>query len=320
MLLLGVVLDFHGFTDAPHTPKYTGHETFNLRYGWLKKAYDAVCDGSTSTPFRDEGAIARFGVGKNMVSAIKHWATSCGIIAKGEGDAWHTTRFGDFLFKGSDGVDPYLEQATSLWLIHLRLVTRSEKTLFTYAFNFFPDLSFSRESFATTLLTSMHKDDLKAPSAVTLKKDIANFIGTYCTRSLDKKVKVEDIISAPLTELGLVSQVSSTGYTINKGAHLPVPDAVFAFALNDFWNIRSPGTRTLSYEAICFDPYSPGRTLALSPHDVIGHLKSMGNITGGYMRWVETAGVKTVMRSNETNVDPYSWLMADAEQSLVVAA
>ena len=304
-------MDFYSFTDAPYTPKYTGHETFNLRYGWLKKAYDAVREGKTATPFRDEGAIARFGVGKNMVSAIKHWATSCGIITKDQDETWVTTRFGDFLFDDGMGVDPYLESASSLWLIHLHLATRSDKSLFAYAFNFFPELSFSRESLATSVLASLHKDDPKAPSAVTLKKDIANLIGTYCTRSLDKKVKVEDIISAPLTELGLISQVSSTGYTLNKGAHLPVPDPVFAFALNEFWNARSPGTRTLSYEAICFDPYSPGRTLAMSPYDVITHLKNVSGATDGYMSWVETAGVKTVMRSNEAATDPYRWLAGD---------
>jgi hypothetical protein len=53
--------------------QFAGHETFTLRYGWLKKVFDAVCSaeeaGNTdpSTIFHDERTIADFGVGKNMV-------------------------------------------------------------------------------------------------------------------------------------------------------------------------------------------------------------------------------------------------------------
>ena len=314
-------MDFYSYDGEPHTPRYTGHETFNLRYGWLKKAYDAVTDDGFPLPFRDEGAIARFGVGKNMVSAIKHWAVSCGVIQKGrENDDWETTELGDYIFHSEHGTDPYLEMVTSLWLLHLHLTTRSEKTLVLYAFNFFPDLSFSRDALAASVVKALHADESKPPSAVTLRKDIANLIGTYSTRSLDKKVKVEDIISAPLAELGLISQTSSTNYVINKGAHAPVSSGVFAFALNDFWNTRSQGTRSLSFEAICFDPYSPGRTLALSPQDVISHLKSLDEATNGAMRWVESAGVRTVMRADHVDKFSYAWLSSTSRGRVGVAA
>ena len=48
-----------------------GHETFPLRYGWLKKAFDAVAEeeatGNERSVFLAADAIARFGVGRNMV-------------------------------------------------------------------------------------------------------------------------------------------------------------------------------------------------------------------------------------------------------------
>ncbi len=63
--------------------RFAGHETFPLRRLWLRKAYDAVCEDSEApapnTFDKDEGII-RFGVGKNMVAAIKHWALACRII------------------------------------------------------------------------------------------------------------------------------------------------------------------------------------------------------------------------------------------------
>src|SRR6056297_302689 len=75
------------FQDA-YKPQFSGHETFPLRYGWLKKAYDAVAeragDPDSRAVFTREDAIARFGVGKNMVSSMRHWASCCGIITEGE--------------------------------------------------------------------------------------------------------------------------------------------------------------------------------------------------------------------------------------------
>ena len=44
-------------------PKFAGHETFTLRYGWLKKAVDA-------TGLRDD-ALVTLGAGKNMVRSIR---------------------------------------------------------------------------------------------------------------------------------------------------------------------------------------------------------------------------------------------------------
>ena len=65
---------------------FAGHETFPLRYGWLKKAYDAVVSEEKlkETPgsiFNDEKAIAVFGVGRNMVLSMKHWAVATGVLS-----------------------------------------------------------------------------------------------------------------------------------------------------------------------------------------------------------------------------------------------
>ena len=68
-----------------YRPQLSGHETFPLRYGWLKKAFDAVRategDGENRSVFTgDDYAIARFGVGKNMVGSMRHWATASDVI------------------------------------------------------------------------------------------------------------------------------------------------------------------------------------------------------------------------------------------------
>jgi hypothetical protein len=64
-------------------PQFSGHETFPLRQLWLRKAFDAVAESGEPAPrsvFADEEAIVRFGVGKNMATSIRFWATACEII------------------------------------------------------------------------------------------------------------------------------------------------------------------------------------------------------------------------------------------------
>ncbi|WP_420455951.1 DUF4007 family protein [Rubrivirga sp.] len=61
-------------------PQFSGHETFALRAGWPKKAYDAALKDPEI--FGADAAIARFGVGKNMVRSIRHWARALGVLAR----------------------------------------------------------------------------------------------------------------------------------------------------------------------------------------------------------------------------------------------
>ncbi len=50
-------------------PKFAGHETFTLRYGWLKKAVDAT--GQRDDVFLRDDALVTLGAGKNMVRSIR---------------------------------------------------------------------------------------------------------------------------------------------------------------------------------------------------------------------------------------------------------
>src|SRR5690606_12847990 len=72
-----------------YRPQLSGHETFPLRYGWLKKAYDAIAvigdSGDSKSVFLGEDAIARFGVGKNMVASMRHWASAADVITECQG-------------------------------------------------------------------------------------------------------------------------------------------------------------------------------------------------------------------------------------------
>ena len=90
---------------------FSGHETFPLRQMWLKKAHDQATAGRLllRSTFSDEDAIANFGVGKNMVASIRHWALACGVMWEtGEGFRIGTLPdFGNFRVSDKENYDRY---------------------------------------------------------------------------------------------------------------------------------------------------------------------------------------------------------------------
>ena len=78
------------------------------------------------------------GVGKNMVSSIRHWCSVAGLI-KADGyqrGRFVPTDFGKTIFDTQKGFDPYLDDPATLWLIHWRIATHiNPATTWYWAFN-----------------------------------------------------------------------------------------------------------------------------------------------------------------------------------------
>src|SRR2546423_12665285 len=100
--------------------KFSGHQTFTFRYGWLEKGITAV-DASAECFGRDD-AIVVLGVGKNMVRSIHHWCQVSQLLeqAQVKGKKDHElapSSIARKLFLQRPW-DPFLEDDASLWLIH----------------------------------------------------------------------------------------------------------------------------------------------------------------------------------------------------------
>src|SRR5690349_15678263 len=129
---------------------FSGHETFPLRHLWLRKAYDAVTGTipARRNLFTDPEAIITFGVGKNMVTSIRHWALTCSIIEE-SGEIYRPTALGKFLFDLDSGRDPYMESPATIWLLQWLIAGSAERsTTWFYAFNHLTVSAFDREAVA----------------------------------------------------------------------------------------------------------------------------------------------------------------------------
>lgn len=299
-----------------YSPQFSGHETFPLRYGWLKKAFDRVAETEDQPDNRaacwDDDAIARFGVGKNMVASMRHWAKAAGVIEEPTLNSVRTTEIGRLLF-GPRGLDPYMEHPASLWLIHWRLAARAEKTTWFWAFNHYPAITFERDGLIKKLDRLAKDRNWSRVANTTIKNDVACFIRTYVARQPSGKAGHDDVLESPLTELGLIKAIGKKdGFRFVRGPKATLGDGVFTFALIDFWSRYAPNAATLSFETIAHAPGAPGRAFQFDENDVADRLAALDDVTDGALLWSETAGLKQVVRNIEINAESaLSWVRFD---------
>tara|TARA_B100001179_G_scaffold189946_1_gene146537 strand:+ start:3113 stop:4072 length:960 start_codon:yes stop_codon:yes gene_type:complete len=283
-----------------YRPSFSGHETFPLRYGWLQKAYRAVSGAPSPKDavhvFRDPDSIARFGVGRNMVGAIRYWATGAGILDE-TNEGLVTTWLGDMLF-GRDGIDPFLEEDSSLWLLHWHLASRPRLTSAYWLFNEFRGGSFVRQDIVEALLALAQDCSWSRVASTTVDRDLQCLLRTYIGGRGSS-----DAGDSILAELGLIRPMDKQRSRLSRGRKPSLPDAVFLFCLNEFWRNSAPAQNTMSFENAAYAPRSPGRVFLLNDEDIAERLERLEEISGGKLGWSETAGLRQIIRSGHPSID-----------------
>lgn len=298
--------------------QFAGHETFPCRYGWLKKSFDAVraIEGNSLEDilavFNPNHAIADFGVGKNMVASMRHWAIACGVldatIKGGRIEALSTSKLGQIIFENGD---PYLELPGSIWLLHWRLAALPGRaTTWYYAFNEFNDPIFTRDMLATRLMGRV--DELRESGRLagsriaraTVGRDADCFVRTYVSRTSKKDIS-EDGLESPFAELGLVTSLAGGALQFRRSPKPSLPDEAFALALVEFWQSQFPTRGTLSIETVAHEPGSPGRVFLMDEESLSERLERIGDVTSGALAWDEGAGLRQVSaRVDVRGIDP----------------
>lgn len=286
------------FTDSDTKGAFAGHETFPLRLLWLKKAYDAVEDGAPSRTFQEPDAIGRFGVGKNMALSMRFWAIGAGVIEETAGRL-KPTSFGRALL-ANDGLDPYLEEAATIWALHANLAGQPLPSTTTYfAFSGLNVQEFDAAALVAGLEAVVaHKGWRATPG--TLKRDVEVLLRGYVSRG---DAGNEDAVEPLMAELGLIREARSGGYyEFVRGPKPSLPDGVFAYALARYWQRRHLASPTLSVEQACYGPGSPGRIFKLGEDDVAARMARVEAYTGQAWRFTDTAGLRQVQKIREVDL------------------
>lgn len=310
--------------DSIQSISFSGHESFPLRFAWLTKAVRGV--NADPTLFARDDAVVRLGVGKNMVRAIRHWASRADVIradAKDKrGGQYSSTRLGE-LFFGEGGLDPYLEDPATTWLVHWQLASRRlsfygngdrhasevlSPTTWVYMFNELRESWFTQESPVRELLNFAEQHGRKQPSAGTVERDLSCFIRSYTPAEPDKRLSREDTYDSPLTDLGLLTREPKTGRILfDRNPRPTLSVGVFAYALIDFWRREFPNSETIAFQRIAYAPGGPGQVFKLSENACVEYLDAISNCTNGSVSYDATAGLRQLIRHGDL-ADPLTLL------------
>ena len=243
-------------------PKFSGHQTFTFRYGWLEKGFRFARDAKH---FNDDDAIVDLGVGKNMVESIKYWCQLTGVLSEGA-----VTEFGLSLLDEKNGWDPFLEDNASLWLLHWKLITNPDSlTSGSVIFSFLHKPEFSKLDVVEAI--SRQLDHLvKAPSDGVILRDIDCYIRSYAgTRRSEKKKNGEDSYDCPLQELSLIHPMTDAEmYRFSIGPKMSLPPEVVGYAIWDYLN-RNQKRNSLRIQEALYHEYSPGQVFMLDENSLI---------------------------------------------------
>lgn len=288
---------------AENALAFSGHETFVFRYGWLKKAIDAVADNPEA--FVSDDAMSVLGVGKNMVRSIRYWALATRVLEeepKTRGAKLKPTALGKLLF-GPSGLDPYLEDVNSLWALHWSLATNERRcTTWCWAFNLPTGNEFTRQSLEILFNEELQRREAKIPSENSLGRDIDCFLRTYATPRDHRNSVLEDSLDCPLVELQLLEEDEVPGlFYFRRGDQNALSDEVFVYALLDFWQRVAPNRETLAFADIAYGFASPGSSFKLDENSLIERLERLEKTTAGSLLYTETAGLKQVYRHRPVN-------------------
>ncbi len=287
-------------------PSFSGHQTFPFRYTWLKKGVDAVTENSTV--FSSENASVTLGVGKNMVSSIRHWCQVSELIKADphERGRFVPTTLGETIFNYENGFDPYLDDPATLWLIHWKIATNiNQATAWYWAFNIFRENQFVPETCKKELYewTQQQKESTRLVSDNTLQRDVNCFIRTYChSRHNTNATVLEDTFDCPLVELNLISELpDGNGYEFQRGEKETLPIEIVVATLLAFWDVRFPNVDAISFSDLMYAPLSPGRIFKLDEDTMTIYLEKLEQLTDGALEYDETDDLKQVYRHKDLN-------------------
>ncbi|MDD2228723.1 MAG: DUF4007 family protein [Candidatus Cloacimonetes bacterium] len=269
-------------------PKFSGHQTFVIRYGWIEKGYRFV---KTGLNFNSDDAIVDLGVGKNMVESIRYWGEMTGLIENSAPSA-----FAIKLLDEKDGWDSYLEDNNSYWLLHWNLNTNpgfmhSGIILFSHL----KKPEFSKRDVADAALRSVDLYDKKSPAQSTLNKDIDCYLRLYAGIRRQNAKQKEELIGSPLQELNLIQMINDSDlYCFNIGTKPNLAPEIVGYAIWDY--MRHLNKIAITINEALYREYSPGQVFMLDENSLVDAVEQLSNDPkwSNHFGFSETAGIALI--------------------------
>lgn len=289
-------------------PTFANHQTFHPRFGWLKKGFDAA--RQDPEVFTRPDAPVILGVGKNMVEAIRFWCMATRVLVKLPNpdrprvSIAVPTGFGAAML-GDDGLDPYMEDPSTLWLLHWQALSApSMLPIWRSTFNDLTALEFTEPELVRFCVDEVADTTWTQPNVSSIQKDVDCLLRMYTARETRHRQSLDDLLDSPFRELGILSPAPAGKSTFRfvRGAKPTLNSAAITYACLDFLATTDPDARTASLSRLTSDSGSPGRIFKLTEDAILDALEESIRI-GAQIRLASPAGTtQLVLQESPTNV------------------
>ncbi len=299
---------------------FAGHESFPLRYAWLKKGFDCLLS-SGPRAFSNDEALVELGVGRNMVRAIRHWGLVCGVwqeANRSRGRELRVTALGWMLLADAEsaatcpksciahlpasvvsrhGIDPYLQSGDTWWFLHAQIVANvKEATSWTWLFNRPKSARFEKADLVAELSELASNVRGSRVSEATIRRDVDVLVRSY-VRSRAVDLGDEDSLDSPFVSLGLLRNAPErNAYELVDGQRVRIPSWVILSCLSNFWSGKgNRGSRSIGLDELVYGTGSPGRVFRLSEEGVVSHVKRLAIGFPNLLTFNDTAGLRQLL-------------------------
>lgn len=280
--------------------QFSGHDSFVCKHLWLKKGYDYLLENKN---FSSESAVVDLGVGKNMVNSISYWLKSFGLVDENG----KPNELAQYLFGKRLGVDPFIENLGTIWLLHYKLIETNKASIYSLVFNQFRKgrTEFTKEQLLTFIKRLLDTERLKGFNANTVNTDISVFFRSYLKPYYkESKIDIEEDFSSLLIDLDLISSHKAENaegklvdwYKVENKAEVDLPAEVVFYSILD----NPVYGKSIAFKELLTGYNSPGMIFALSEE---GLLSKIEVITGLYksITFAESAGVRELQFRRSIN-------------------
>lgn len=276
---------------------FSGHDSFQCRLMWLKKGHDFLDGGHN---FNADAAGIVLGVGNNMVRSIRFWMRAFGLTDEQD----NLTDFSHLMFGGDEaGLDPFLEDEATLWILHYRLVTIGYASTYSLIYNEFrkSKIEFTKNDYLHFIKLKLEERSQQV-SENSINEDFVVFVKLYL--NTDGIKDKEDSFSGILTELNLLDffvkqkedakKESENVYYIAPDERPELPEIAILYAILENGDYQN----SISLNQLEVDENSPGSVFALTKAGLHNKLKEMTK-TLGYGVLSEQAGIRELQFQNK---------------------
>jgi len=242
--------------------RFSGHETFSIREGWLHKGLSMLRDEPDK--LFDEHAADYLGVGTNMAKSIRHWLQATGMADRDPNNRGKLiiTSFGECIARN----DIFFVEPGTWWFLHINLINEPiYADTWGWFFNRFNFERFEKATVVENLLQYVRLADSRVPSIKTLERDVTCLLASYARQVPSDHKDPEEARDCPFRELGLMTYYKTSGYYQIHRRYKNLDPNVFAYALSKAFKDDQAGTGAIDisiYDAVR-KTGGPGRAFAL---------------------------------------------------------